>query len=122
MLFDMATKGSRHETTAMTAEDLQALASTIDYFARRYRDVASQMNEADIELVHVTGIKTLRNVAFRFLRGAIASATSALDAAVLERDKADPPEHSEEENSIVVEGQLKKEMTKRKGKKSEQKK
>lgn len=75
--------GTKHDKTPMSAMDLDRIATSLAYFSQRYREVASQMEVNNIEELEVTGIKTLIKTTLPFLQGAVSSATTALDRAIL---------------------------------------
>lgn len=75
--------GTKHETTALSADDFRRIAMQLEYFSKRYRDLIRQMEESSVYAAHVTGVKTLDR-AIEYLQGAVTSATAAVDDAVIQ--------------------------------------
>lgn len=74
--------GNKHESTPCSAADFTQIATKLEYLAKRYRELVTQMAENSIASADVTGVKTLTR-AIEYLQGSVASATHAVDSAII---------------------------------------
>lgn len=95
----MANKGDAHKKIPMRPDDFRSLAETMRKFVTAYDDVANQMDEMKVPLVEVTGMKTLRETTFKFIRGHLSTSSAAVMAAATGGADSDL---SDEERRVIA--------------------